>query len=83
MMRECHHSNSSKTMPKLQESMKKKLYTSFPGETDFLSDYYARACSTYQYFFVIDEMSYSLKIIVSEEATNEKALIVFSFCNIA
>ena len=28
----------SKTMSKLQESMKKNLYTSFPGQTDFLPD---------------------------------------------
>ena len=36
----CHHSDSSKTMSELQEFTKKTIYTSFPGQTDFLPDYW-------------------------------------------
>ena len=39
MMTGCHHPESLMAMSNLQESVKKKLYTTIPGQSDFVPDY--------------------------------------------
>ena len=42
LMTGCHHPESLMAMSKLQESVKKKLYTTIPGQVDFVPDYHKR-----------------------------------------
>ena len=42
IMTGCHQLDSLLARYHLQESLKKKLYTPFPGQTGFLSDYFSQ-----------------------------------------